>query len=45
MEKKKKKKKKNKTWEVVGYYLDGKGSWTLLRDPKTGKEKKIKGIA
>ncbi len=45
MDKKKKKKLKPKNWVIVGYYLDEHGSWTLVRDPKTGKEKKIKGVA
>ena len=41
----KKKPKKNKTWIVEGYYYDGKDTYTYVRDPKTLKEKRIKGIA
>ena len=46
MEKKKKPKKpKIKTYIVEGYYYDGKDAYTYVRDPKTFKEKRIKGIA
>jgi len=32
-----------KKWEVVGYYLDGTTSWTILSDAY-GKTKRIRGI-
>jgi len=32
-----------KKWEVVGYYLDGTTSWTILSDAY-GKTKMIRGI-
>jgi len=47
MEKKKKEKKKNKikTYNVLGYYLNDKGAYTIVEDPKNPKKtKKIKGI-
>lgn len=30
-------------WEVVGYYFDGKQSWTIYEND-SGKTKKIKGV-
>lgn len=41
---KKVKKKKLKTWIVEGYYYNGKDAYTYVRDPKTLKSKRIKGI-
>jgi len=44
LKKEKKKKPKIKTYIVEGYYYEGKDAYTYVRDPKTFKEKKIKGI-
>ena len=42
----KNKKPKIKTWEIVGYYIDGKGAYTMLEDKKDRrKHKMIKGVA
>ena len=43
--KKTKKKPKVKTWDIEGYYYDGKNAYTYVRDPETLKGKRIKGIA
>lgn len=41
----KKKKKTIKTWEVIGYYFDGRQAWTHLQSLKDRvKMKRIKGI-
>jgi hypothetical protein len=48
MLKKKKKKKQliSKVWDIVGYYVDDKGSQTIVADKKDPrKTKMIKGIA
>jgi len=44
--KKTKKKPKVKTWDIEGYYYDGKDAYTYVRDRKDPrKSKRIKGIA
>jgi len=30
-------------WEIVGYYIDDKGSWTMYKN-NDGKTKMVKGI-
>jgi len=42
----KKKKSKLKTYEIMGYYYDGKTSYTIVMDPnKPSKTIMIKGAA
>ena len=44
--KKVKKKPKIKTWDIVGYYYDGKDAYTMVEDKKDRrKHKMIKGVA
>jgi hypothetical protein len=44
--KKTKKKPKVRTWDIEGYYYDGKDAYTYVRDRKDPrKSKRIKGIA
>ena len=44
LKKEKKKKNKKKTYNVEGYYYDGKNAYTYIRDTETFKGKKVKGI-
>ena len=45
LKKEKKKKPKKKTYNIEGYYYDGKNAYTMVRDKNDfRKEKKIKGI-
>jgi hypothetical protein len=41
---KEKKKRKIKVYEILGYEYDGKTAYTMVRDQKNNRIKKIKGI-
>jgi hypothetical protein len=41
---KRKKKRKIKVYEILGYEYDGKTAYTIVRDHKNNRIKKIKGI-
>ena len=41
---KRKKKHKIKIYEILGYEYDGKNTYTMVRDQKNNRIKKIKGI-
>lgn len=45
LKKKRQKKLKNKNWDVVGYYIDDTGAYTLLEHKEDrSKQKTVKGI-